>query len=101
IPVGILAHTNGGEGESWGEVVCRRNSVANAITGIDISNTVRFIDDANRVEGCRYGIASMAEEWISTDPWVYETDGRAVIRALARNAVGVVTIEGARIFLRR
>lgn len=100
LPVGILAHNNSDE-EGWDEVIIRDNAVYGAITGIEVNNAKVFTEARNYVGGCRFGVVSNADVWNSLDPYVEELEGRAVIRALSRNGRGVVSIEGARVFLRR
>lgn len=98
LPVGFLAHNNSDE-EGWDEVIFRRNAVYGAITGIEVNNAKLFTDDRNYVGGCRFGIVSAAARWDCVDPWIEELEDRTVVRALSRNGLGVVSIEGARIYL--
>lgn len=97
---GIYAHTAGGEGQNWAEVVVRRCSVRGANAAIEANNADAFTDEQNYVLGARWGIISQAGAWTSVDPWVAEEGGRIVLRGLGAYS-GTATIEGARIYAER
>jgi len=95
---GFYAHTDGASGHVWSTIRYNQCSTKNNGTGFSVADTVLVASTRCHPETSENGFSFNGTTNNVIDPWVNETDGIKVNRAITSLTDGALNIDGARIY---